>query len=146
MSLGRGVQASRRHFLKSSALATGAAVGTLSLARSVHAKVDDCLRVGLIGCGNRGSGPALNAPKADKGARLVAMGDVFADRLENSLKNLSSEPDVEVDVPPERRFLGFDAFEKVIECDVDVIILATPSHFRPAHLQAAVAAGKHCFV
>jgi predicted dehydrogenase len=146
MSPEQDSRASRRQFLKRSAVATGAVVGNLSMAHRVHAEGNDRLRVGLIGCGNRGSGAALDALKADQGARLVAMGDLFSDRLESSLKNLSKEPDVDIDVPQERRFVGFDAFQRVIDCGVDVVILATPPQFRPAHLQAAVAANKHCFV
>ena len=146
MSPDQDAQASRRQFLKDSAIATGAVVGTLSMADRVHAAGSDRLRVGLIGCGNRGSGAALDALKADQGVRLVAMGDLFSDRLESSLKNLSKEADVDIEVPSERRFVGFDAFQRVIDCGVDVVILATPPQFRPTHLQAAVAANKHCFV
>lgn len=109
---------------------------------------DRTLRVGLIGCGGRGTGAAVQALRADKNVKLVAMGDVFADRLKSSydgiVKEMEEEP-AKVEVPPERRFVGFDAYEKVIASDVDVVLLTSYPQFRPAHLRAAVAAGKHVF-
>ena len=103
------------------------------------------LNVGLIGCGGRGSGAAGNAMTADANTKLVAMGDAFAERLSASFGNLKQQFADRVDVPKERQFVGFDAFEKVIQSGVDVVILATPPHFRPQHLKAAVDAGKHVF-
>ncbi len=142
-SLGR----SRREFLKTSTVAAAGAslVGTLGIARSAHASVDDTLKVGLIGCGGRGTGAAMNALSADKNVKLIAMGDAFPDRLESSLRSLQGQMAGKVDVPPERRYTGFDAYEKVLGAGVDVVILTTPPHFRPLHLKAAVAAGKHIF-
>ena len=142
-SLGR----SRREFLKTSTVAAAGAslVGTLGIARSAHASVDDTLKVGLIGCGGRGTGAAMNALSADKNVKLIAMGDAFPDRLESSLRSLQGQMAGKVDVPPERRYTGFDAYEKVLGSGVDVVILTTPPHFRPLHLKAAVAAGKHIF-
>ncbi len=139
---------SRREFLKQTgATVAGAALaGTLGVARSAHAGGDDVLKVGLIGCGNRGTGAAKNALLADKNVKLVAMGDTFADRIADSLKSLKSEvPENKIDVAPERCFVGFDACQKVLDSGVDVVLLCTPPHFRPAHFQAAVAAGKHIF-
>jgi myo-inositol 2-dehydrogenase / D-chiro-inositol 1-dehydrogenase len=138
---------SRREFLKTSSLLAGGAIaGSLSLGRSAHAAGSDVLRVGLIGCGGRGTGAAGNALNADPKAKLVAMGDAFADRLEGSLKGFKGgEHGDRVDVPKERCFVGFDAFEKVLASGVDVVILAEPPHFRPQHLKAAIAAGKHVF-
>jgi myo-inositol 2-dehydrogenase / D-chiro-inositol 1-dehydrogenase len=138
---------SRRDFLKSSTLVAGGLVaGGLSLGRSVHAAGNDILKVGLIGCGGRGTGAARDALTADPNAKLVAMGDAFADRLVGSLKGLkASDVGERVDVPEDRRFAGFDAYERVLASGVDVVILAEPPHFRPEHLKAAIAAGKHVF-
>lgn len=139
---------SRREFLKESgaAVVVGALAGTLSVARSAHAAGDDVLKVGLIGCGNRGTGAAKNALLADKNVKLTAMGDTFADRITDSLKALKKEvPEDKIDVPSERCFTGFDAYKKVLESGIDVVLLCTPPHFRPAHFQAAVEAGKHIF-
>jgi predicted dehydrogenase len=141
---------SRRDFLKSSSTlaAASAVASSLSIARSAHASVDDTIKVGLIGCGGRGRGAAVQALSADKGAKLVAIGDTFADHIESGLRGFNeqfgSQPG-KVDVPPERRFVGFDAYKGVLGAGVDVVILTTPPHFRPIHLRAAVAAGKHIF-
>jgi predicted dehydrogenase len=136
----------RREFLKRST-ATLAATAALGYARQVHAAGDDVLRIGLIGCGGRGSGAAGQALKADKNVKLVALGDAFGDRLESSLANLKEDNEIagRIDVPAERRFVGFDAYRQVIDAGVDVVLLATPPHFRPLHLAAAVEAGKHVF-
>ncbi len=137
----------RRDFLKTSTVAAAGAslAGSLSIARSAHASVDDTLRVGLIGCGGRGTGAAGQALNADKNVKLVAMGDAFPDRLEASLRGLRNEQGSKVDVPPERRFHGFDAYKGVLGAGVDVVILTTPPHFRPMQLKAAIEAGKHVF-
>lgn len=109
------------------------------------------LKVGVIGCGGRGTGAVVQALTADKDAVLWAAGDIFADRLAACLSNASAGlADAHLDadranVPEERRFVGFDAFQKVIDSGVDVVLLTTHPVFRPAHLRAAVAAGKHVF-
>ncbi|MGQ9574930.1 MAG: Gfo/Idh/MocA family protein [Thermoguttaceae bacterium] len=139
---------SRRDFLRTSAaVAGGGLAGGLGLSRSVHAPGSDILKVGLIGCGGRGTGAAKDALTADKNAKLTAMGDAFAERLEASYAALKGQGELadRVDVPQERRFVGFDAYQKVLQSGVDVVILAEPPHFRPRHLAAAVAAGKHVF-
>lgn len=135
----------RREFLKQTTVAGGALAGVLSLTGAVHAGVDDTIKVGLIGCGGRGTGAAGQALTADKGAKLIAMGDTFPDRLATSARVLQGEHGDKFDVPEERRFVGFDAYQKVLDSGVDVVILTTPPHFRPAHLKAAVEAGKHIF-
>lgn len=134
----------RRHFLKSS---TAAVVGGTLLAKApaVHAAGDQVIRVGLIGCGGRGTGAARNALEAGPDVRLVALGDAFDDRARASRENLKKIYGQRVDVPDDRLFVGFDAYQKVIDSGVDVVLLATPPHFRPAHLRAAVEAGKHVF-
>jgi predicted dehydrogenase len=144
-----GSQSSRRQFLKSSAAGAvgyGLALNAGSPAVAARRPKTQTLRVGLIGCGGRGAGAVLNALAADDNVELAAMGDLFENNLSSSLDLLKKEQPDKVKVPPERRFLGFDAFQKVVDSDVDVVLLATPPAFRPQHLQAAVDAGKHSFV
>jgi len=135
---------SRRDFLKTSVGTTLAA--STFFAGGAHAAGDDLLRVGLIGCGGRGTGAAGEALLADKNVKLVAMGDAFEDRLKSSLANLSRNQKLagKIDVKPENCFVGFDAYKKVIE-QVDVVLLTTPPQFRPLHMKAAVEANKHIF-
>src|SRR5687768_16817647 len=138
-------QPSRRTFLSTvSAAAVGASVaGSLGVARAAHAAGGDTIRVGLIGCGGRGSGAAAQALDADKNVTLVAIGDAFGDRIQKSLEGIKQAAGDKVQVTPDRCFTGFDAYKKVIDSDVDVVLLCTPPHFRPQHLKAAVEAGKH---
>jgi len=133
---------SRRHFLR-----TAAAVGgtVLALPRGAHAAGSDILKVGLIGCGSRGTGAASNAINADPGVRLVALADAFSDRLEGSLKQLKTRHPEQVNVDPAHCFVGFDSYKDLIASGVDVVLLAAPPHFRPLHLAAAIEAGKHVF-
>jgi predicted dehydrogenase len=137
---------SRRDFLKTAtAVAVGTSLGTREIL-GAYAGGSDAIRVGVIGCGGRGSGAANDVLAGAEGVTIVAMGDAFEDRLEQSLARLKKGKfAAQVDVPKERQFVGFDAFEKVIASDVNYIILATPPGFRPQHLKAAVAAGKHVF-
>src|SRR5437867_8730924 len=138
---------SRREFLRKS---TTAALGSVFAAnlgysqQSVGAN-NETLRVGLIGCGGRGTGAANQALNADNNVMLTAMADVFEDQLKRSLRTLNSEIGDKVKVDPDHCFIGLDAYQKVIDSGVDVVILATPPGFRPEHLRAAVAAGKHIF-
>jgi predicted dehydrogenase len=143
---------SRRDFLKASATVTAASLtAQLAAVANVHAAGDDAIRVGLIGCGSkrggRGRGAAENCLNAGPNVKLVAMGDLFRDNLEYTRKYLSEKlgPD-KMQVPDERCFVGWDAYQKVIhQGGVDLVILASPPGFRPLHLQEAVAAGKHVF-
>jgi len=151
---------SRRDFLRSSSKLAGAAAvaGTLDIARSAHAAGDDTLKVALIGCGLRGSGAVTQVLSTKGPVKLWAMADVFEDRIERSLKALAAGEEAtyerekhggfasRIDVPPERRFVGFDAYKQAIDCGVDLVILATYPHFRPIHLQYAVQQGKHVFM
>lgn len=136
--------ATRRDFLAGAAAAAGATL--TSLTPAVHAAGSDILRIGLIGCGNRGTGAAVQALRADKNTKLVAMGDMFPDKLQKSLQHLQRTADIaeRIDVKPDRSFTGFDAYKSVLALS-DVVLLTTPPHFRPLHLQAAVEAGKHIF-
>jgi predicted dehydrogenase len=133
---------SRRQFLQTSAVATAAA----AVAQIAHAAGNDQLKVGLIGCGSRGTGAASQALQADKNVKVWAMGDAFQDRLDYSLGRLLKDQAItgRVEVNKERSFVGFDAYRQVIQC-CDVVLLCTPPGFRPLHLRAAVEAGKHVF-
>src|SRR5262249_32188481 len=130
---------SRRTFLGVSAATL--ATGLLDIP-AVHAAGSDIIRIGLIGCGSRGTGAATQALHADKNVKLVAMGDAFEDRLQSSLALLRKDEvlSAKVDVKPENCFVGFDAYQKVLASGVDVVLLCTPPHFRPLHLEAAVEA------
>jgi len=138
--------ASRRDFLKTSAAVAGATLASGLAVPLVHAAGSDVLRVGLVGCGGRGTGAAMQALKADPNTRLVALGDAFDDRLEDCLHHLKDQPGIagRIEVPADHRFTGFNAYKSVIE-SVDVVLLATPPGFRPIHLRAAIDAGKHVF-
>jgi len=139
---------SRRKFLQTStAVGTAALAANWSVIGNVHAQGNDVIRVGLIGCGGRGTGAASQCLRGGPNVRLVAMGDAFEDRLNGCLQNLSNDQAIRanVDVPAARRYVGLDAFERVIDNQVDVVILATPPGFRPQHLRAAIRARKHVF-
>ena len=138
---------SRRDFLKT---ATTAAVATavapkVDLFPAVHAAGSDAIRVGLIGCGGRGTGAADDVLSSADGVTLVAMGDVFPDRLTASRDRLRQKFADKIAVTDDRSFTGFDAYKKVLASDINYVILATPPGFRPTHLSAAVAAGKNIF-
>lgn len=134
----------RREFIKSSLAASAALATPLALSRSVHAAGSDKIRIGLIGCGGRGSGAALNAMNAGPDVSLVAVADLFDDRARGACERLREAKRDQVSVDTDHQFVGFDAYQKVIEC-ADVVLIAAASHFHPMHLQAAVAAGKHVF-
>ena len=140
--------ASRRDFLKTgtAAVVGGALATQQGLAFGAFAGGSDTLKIGLVGCGGRGGGAAVNALSADSDVKIVALGDLFEDRAASCLTNLqNSEFKSRVDIPKERVFTGWDAFKKVLDTDIDIVILATPPHFRPEQIKAAVAAGKHIF-
>jgi predicted dehydrogenase len=137
---------SRRDFLMTSAAVTTALAAPAILPGSLFAGANsDTLRVGLIGCGGRGSGAADQALKADKNVVLTALGDAFPEPIQSSLNNLKKAHPDKVKVTPENCFTGLDAYQKVIDSGVDVVLLASPPGFRPVHLDAAVKAGKHVF-
>jgi len=142
------VSTSRRAFLKRSTTAVaGSLVTGLSLARSAYVAGSGTIRVGLVGCGGRGTGAATQVLNADPGARLVAMSDAFEDRLQVSLRSMKQQENItdQVRVDSDHQFTGFNGYQQVIASDVDVILLATPPHFRPMHLKACIKAGKHVF-
>ncbi len=141
-------QSSRRDFMKTSTLvAVGATLATnLHVVPGAYAQGSDTIKVGLIGCGGRGTGAAKNVLSAAPGVKLVAMADAFQDHLDESRKNITTEKGPQVDVTNDRAFVGLDAYQKLLALpDVNYVILATPPGFRPIHLEAAVAAGKNIF-
>jgi myo-inositol 2-dehydrogenase / D-chiro-inositol 1-dehydrogenase len=142
--------ASRRDFLaQSTALAAGG-VALGSFQHSVYAAADDTLKIGLVGCGGRGTGAARDALSTDHNVKLVALADVFPDRAQSSLEGIKGglgEKSNKVDVSPDKIFVGFDAFQKIMaDPEIDMVILATPPGFRPMQFEAAVKAGKHVFM
>lgn len=137
----------RRQFLQNSGLAVlGGSLVSNAFAAQPGASTPELLRIGLIGCGGRGTGAAAQALAADPNTRLVAMSDGFLDRIQSSLATLQKQRDVadRIDVPESRRFPGFDGYHQVLQHS-DVVLLATPPHFRPIHIAAAIEAGKHVF-
>ncbi len=134
----------RRQFLKSAATAGTAAATMLASVPRVHADGSDQIRVGLIGCGGRGRGAALNAMDADPRVRLVALGDLFEESLSSARQQMRQQRPEQVTVTEDDCFSGFDNFQAVIE-QSDVVLLTAPPHYRPDHIEAAVAAGKHIF-
>jgi predicted dehydrogenase len=146
----------RRDFMK---VGAAAALGGMTLGEAGPLRAAtpsrEAIRIGLVGCGGRGTGAAVQALSTDHDVKLVAMADAFSDRVEGSYRNLVNTAEdswsggvdltPRIDVPEERRFSGFDAYQKVLPL-VDVVILATPPGFRPMHFRAAVEAGKHVFM
>ncbi len=148
---------SRRHCLKTT-VAVGAVAVPSALASRAFAAGSDEVKVGLIGCGGRGSGAAAQALSTGKNVTLWAMADAFSDRLENSLSSLSrgraGVSKVEagegfgaaIDVPAPRRYIGLDAYRRIIDSGIDLAILTGPPGYRPLHFERAVEAGKHVFM
>jgi len=140
----------RRDFLKASTVAaTAAAVSQFSLSSAVYASGNDTVKVGLVGCGGRGTGAASQALSTEGNVKLTAVGDAFENQAKNSLNNLKGalgEKANRVDVKDDLIFSGFDAYQKVIDSGVDLVILATPPGFRPIHFEYAVRAGKNIFM
>jgi myo-inositol 2-dehydrogenase / D-chiro-inositol 1-dehydrogenase len=135
----------RRDFIKAASMASIAAV--VSGPAILQAADKQKIRVGLIGSGGRGTGAAMDCVTASKDVVIVAMGDLFPDAVQNSMKYLKEKlPPENFAVVPESCFSGFDAYQKVIGADIDMVILATPPFFRPQHFQAAIEAGKHVFM
>jgi predicted dehydrogenase len=140
MNLPSHADLSRREFVKLSAVSTGAAVLSTLGANKVMAATtgSDRIRVGLVGCGGRGTGATQNCLESSKGVEIVAIGDLF-ERQVTAAKTKLKLPNVQ-------GFWGFDAYQKVLASDIDMVILATPPGFRPVHFEAAIAAGKHVFM
>jgi predicted dehydrogenase len=135
-------QVSRRDFIKTSAASLAAA----GVAGRLYAAGSDTIRVGIIGCGGQGTRDLVSCVKSSPGVQIAAMGDLFEDRLQESLRKLRTEVPDAVKVTPDKRFVGWDACGKVLGTDVDMVLLTTPPHFRALYLQAAIEAGKHVFM
>jgi predicted dehydrogenase len=136
----------RRGFLKTSALISGAAIASgLAIGRSAHAAGSDILKVGMIGCGRRGTGAAVNALSADPNTRLTAMADLFPENIRISRQNIQKLKGDQVTVADDHCFTGFDSYKAIIASDVDVVLIALPTYFHPTYLKACVDAGKHVF-
>lgn len=142
---GSGNDISRREFVKGSAALSIAALASVSGGRA-YAGGSGKIRVGFIGCGSRGTGDARQCVLSADGVEITAMGDLFRDKLDGSLARLSRSVDDKVSVTGDSCFTGFDAYRKVLETDVDMVILTTPPAFRPRQLKAAIEAGKHVFM
>ena len=148
----------RRKFIADAAMGVAGAIGSgyflssCSSRRERHeapvfpdsAPDGPLLKAGLIGCGGRGTGAAINFLNAGPNLQITAIGDIFQHRIDNCRSSLKER--MNVDIPDESCFVGFDAYRRVIDSDVDVIIHATPQHFRPAQFEAAVQARKHVFI
>ena len=150
---------SRRDFVKGSAAVTASLVTVSTLGSRAYAAGSDEIKVGLIGCGGRGTGATTQALMATKTpVKLWAMADLFRDELDRSYDMLYNGAEArydrvafdglksQMDVPEERRFVGFNAYRQLLDSGVDMVILACPPAFRPRHFQAAVEAGKHVFM
>jgi predicted dehydrogenase len=147
---------SRRQFIHTSAAAAAGGV-LLSTATPVHAAGSDTLKVGLVGTGGRGSGAAVEALGADPNCKLVALCDIFPDRIEGGLKEITKSAEQmdakdkgnrakRIDVAEEMKFSGFDGYKQLIDSGVDVVLLCTTPGFRPIHLAYAVEKQKHIFM
>jgi predicted dehydrogenase len=139
---------SRREFLKKSGgVVAGAALANAIAARS-YAAASDTIKIALVGCGGRGGGAAVEALSTKGPTQLVAMADVFQDRLTNTLRGISAGHAKQVDVPRERQFLGFDGYKKAVDAvgPGGLVIFATPPAFRPMHVEYAVEKGCHIFM
>jgi predicted dehydrogenase len=148
---------SRREFVKQTGILAGGLVVLPSVAgANFFSGADDVIKVALIGCGGRGTGAAMQALSTKQNVKLVAMADAFRDRLDDCYNAITSNDlsdwsgakgnvKAKVDVPDERKFTGFDAYQKAIPL-ADVVILATPPGFRPIHFEEAIKQGKHVFM
>ena len=144
------IKLTRRHFMKQSALLSAAALGCSAtqgiLGGAGSSKPRAPIRIGLIGCGGRGVHDAINCILADEHVEIAALGDLFPDRLEAARMILREEIGPRLTANEGACFTGWDAYQHVMACDIDLVMLTAPPHFRPAHLRAAVDAGKHVFM
>ncbi|MCC6409539.1 MAG: Gfo/Idh/MocA family oxidoreductase [Planctomycetes bacterium] len=139
----------RRHFVQGTAALSAATLASGAFARAAAPNRVSKLRYGVIGCGGRGTGAAVNALEASPDVEIVALADVVADRLagaKQGLAELEGDLSKRVQVDAKNCFVGFEAYQELCSLDLDVVILATAPGFRPIHLAAAIAAGKHAFM
>jgi predicted dehydrogenase len=144
-SSGKKHGTTRRDFLKASTVAASAAVSGSLIGPSVFAAGSNILRVGMIGCGGRNTGAAAQALTADPATRLVAMCDIFMDRVKDKRRVLKEQKGDQVAVNDDHCFAGFDGYRHVIESS-DVVVIANAAKFHPLHAMTAIQAGKHVFV
>jgi len=140
---------SRREFLKNTGRITAASAVVAGAVPHVHAAENNTIQVALIGCGGRGTGAAANALSVKNGPiKLVAMADVFENKLKGSYDRLSKRSAEQVDVPDDRKFIGFDGYKKAMDClkPGDVAVFATPPAFRWVHFTYAVEKGLNVFM
>ncbi len=138
---------SRRNFIKKSAIAAPiVAFPSGSFATYLKNQPEQKIRIGLVGCGGRGTRDAIDCLSSSPNVELTAMGDLFKDQLEKSYARLNEEAGDKIKVSEEKKFTGFDAYKGVLSTDIDLVLLTTTPHFRPIHLDAAVEAGKHVFM
>lgn len=141
-------ESSRRNFLKTgSTVAVASTLGmNLSMSAGLYAAGNEILKVGLVGCGGRGTGAAREAMKADPQTRMIAMADAFPEQIEGSITSLKGVKEIgdRVVVDSDFKFTGLEAYKQLIDA-VDVVVLASPPGFRPYHLRYAVEKGKHIF-
>ena len=135
----------RRDFIKAGSVFAGAAALSSMPVSHVFAAGSDIIKIALIGCGGRGTGATFDAFASGQNIKLVAMADAFADNLEQTYGTLKEKFGDKVDVPDSRKYVGFDGYKAAIK-DADVVLLATPPGFRPAHFEEAVKEGKHVFM
>lgn len=144
----------RRTFVKASTASAVAFAGlTAASSSKVHAAGSDKLRIGLLGCGGRGAGAAVNALNAAENLELYALADLFQDKLDHARKLIEGQAAKEslpagssVQITPERMFSGFDAYQQLLATDIDIVLLCCPPGFRARHMTAAIEAGKHVFM
>ncbi len=148
----------RRNFISKSAIGTIGVAGILNACSTGKTKKEKIqlpelleqapdgkvIKAGLIGCGGRGTGAAINFLDAGPNLQITALGDVFQDKIDNCRAEIKAQKGVEI--ADENCFVGFDSYQKVIDSGVDIVLLCTPPHFRPAHVEAAVNARKHVFM
>lgn len=151
-------QSSRRQFIRTGSSLAATATVVASAAYPVHAAGDDTLKVGWIGCGNRGTGAVIQALQTQGNVKLWSMADAWKENLDRALDNIKrgvkasydrdQAPSLEkqIDVPAERQFTGLDAFQHVIDSGIDVVIITGPPGFRPQHFEYAINAGIHVFM
>jgi predicted dehydrogenase len=141
------VAVSRRSFLKTTAGATAAAAG-FNILHPAHAAGADLIKAGLIGCGNRGMGAAQDYLKSSANVKLVAMADIFKDKLDAAREKIKANKQVAEGfaVDDDHCFTGLDAYKQLLKTDCNVVLICSPIFFHPIHLDAAIEAGKHCFM
>ena len=136
---------SRRDMIKTSAAVSAASLFAALGSNFAYAQGSDQIRVGQIGCGGRGTGAVQDAVKSSKDVKVIALADLFPDQLENTKKTFAAKPKEQYDIKDDHCFVGWDAYKKLLETDVNYVVLATPPGFRPMMIEAAIAAGKHVF-